>query len=118
MSIKIGSPVWIFDRDQSAFDSSGKRLGFRGQWVAETVSGETRQSWLIGTRYKIKKTDITKTCKTSDCGYGGVFMVLWDVQSAVDYQWASDNREKIVEQVRRIAIKDLLKIAEIIEYKQ
>lgn len=97
--MKVGDSVWLYFHEKNVYDENRKYLG-RGEWEKCEVTGETKQSWIVKQIHKIAKNDPSRTRKTHDYGYGGVYPVLYSEQEVSDQIWMKKNQYKISEAVR------------------
>ena len=51
MTLKVGSPIWIFDSNHRVYPRDGSMHSspiWREHWRKHVIVGETRVSWLVG----------------------------------------------------------------------
>lgn len=119
--LKIGDTLYSFSTNNRVYKpskdgfSSGGPI-YREHFRAETIDGETKQSWIVGpSEKKVNK-------KTLACAHNGDFAAArryFTLEEKEADIWANDHRYKItrlVEQVRNVEI--LRKIAEIVGYSE
>jgi len=117
-TIKVGDPIWIYEQEKNVYDKDGKYLR-RGKWVEYTITGENKQSLLVGNSRSIAKKDLTKTRKTNNYGYMGIHPVAYSQEEVNDSIWMNKHRYKISEAVSNLKSSGLLRqVADLIGYEE
>lgn len=110
--LKIGSTVWIFDEDHRVYPKD-KRFGsgpiYREHFRPEIIDGETRTSWLIGSKQWRKSDWIRINKKNPQC-----CVSIEEVEGRV---WAQEHRHRILQLAQTSDYETLRKIAELVGYK-
>jgi hypothetical protein len=105
VELKVGDVLWCYD-----YRSNSK------PWFDKTITGETKQSWVIGevwSTHKVLKKDLTEN-------QGAYGRRQWFTSEGRDnYLWIHNHAPRMAEAVRTITDIELLKqIAELIGYNE
>jgi hypothetical protein len=105
MNLKIGDILWCHD-----YRSNSRR------WFEKTISGETKQSWILGdgwSPHKVLKKDLTE----NQGAYGR--LQWYTSESRENYLWINTHAPRMSEIVRDVTDMEILKqIAVLIGYEE
>ena len=111
--IKIGTPVWVFDRNRRVYkkDSKGRSVGapiWREHWRKTAITSETSRSWILD-------FDGRKIAKALPRQVD----LAWSEDEINQECYVQDNRHSISDCVRRCTDFAILKqIAALVGYKE
>ena len=105
IEIKIGSPVWYYDRDFLHVEDV--RRG-RGCWRELRVDRETTRSWVLSNGWKVEKRNPHERQKIRN--YGHMYVQLyWSFEMKEQANWIMCNRKSIIHDVTECLNYDKLK---------